>query len=703
MIYNVYDFPYDVAKNIKMQKKHKGNQGTRSKRRYKDIVSAFDIETSTIQTGTKKINKDTNEPILQGFMYVWQFQFGLQYTVIGRTWDEFILFLNTLSIGMKDDEYYCIHVHNLSYEFAYLSGIYPFKEEEVFCMESRRILKCDMFNHFEFRCSYLHSNSSLKMYLKNMMVEHQKLDGDEFNYSKIRYPWTQLTEKEMEYAINDVLGLVEALIIDMQIENDNFNSFPLTATGTVRRHAKRAMQKISHWYIHDQLNTYDVHLMLQEAFRGGNTHANRYYTGQIILNAKSEDESSAYPAQLMCEKFPTSQFFHLPEGASFEYVMDLINRREKAVLMRISISNVELINEFWGCPYLSKDKCRHILNGVYDNGRILSADYLETTITDVDLKILLNEYKWDDIVFFDVAYARYGKLPQQLRDLVHNYYELKTALKGKKTVEDIINYGRQKALLNSVYGMMVQNPIKLNTLYRDGEYVIEEADEKELLFKHDRNAFLNYAWGVWCTAWARYRLEEGLILAHKGNDSGNEEDGDFLYCDTDSIKYTGNIDWAELNEERKQRAIENEAFAVDSKGVTHYMGVFEDDGEYSQFSTLGAKKYVYTENGSDEIHCTIAGVVKAKGGKELMVNGGMKAFKEGFKFVDAGGTDIKYNVIREPFTVEVEGKQLTITSNAVIVNSTYTLSTTEEYSNIVHDAQRSRMILKQLRKKNIAK
>ena len=46
-------------------------------------------------------------------------------------------------------------------------------------------------------------------------------------------------------------------------------------------------------------------------------------------------------------------------------------------------------------------------------------------------------------------------------------------------------------------------------------------DPETKLLKHNRNALINYAWGVWCTAWVRYRLEHG----------------DFLYCDTDCVKY----------------------------------------------------------------------------------------------------------------------------------------------------------------------
>ena len=64
---------------------------------------------------------------------------------------------------------------------------------------------------YEFRCSYLHSNMSLEVFLEKMGVEDLKQSGEEFDYSKIRYPWTPLSDQEMKYIVNDVKGLVEAL------------------------------------------------------------------------------------------------------------------------------------------------------------------------------------------------------------------------------------------------------------------------------------------------------------------------------------------------------------------------------------------------------------------------------------------------------------------------------------------------------------
>lgn len=235
MLYNYKTFPEDALFSVPIQKRKPGNQGTRKRRKYKDIVCAFDIETTRL---------DDKHSI----MYIWQFQFGLDNTIIGRSWKECLRFLKRLSSSCGDNEYYVIYVHNLSFEFQFLAGQYSFTNDEVFAVDSRKILKCDMFDHLEFRCSYLHSNMSLSEYLQKMGVKDQKLSGDEFDYDKMRYPWTPLSDRELLYCINDVRGLVEALYIEMHMDDDNLYTIPLTSTGYVRRDVKAAMREISPFF-----------------------------------------------------------------------------------------------------------------------------------------------------------------------------------------------------------------------------------------------------------------------------------------------------------------------------------------------------------------------------------------------------------------------------------------------------------------------
>ena len=663
-IVDVDSFPYAWWYLLPYQKRARGNPCTRSGVRYKDCITAFDIETTRIRECEQSV------------MYIWQWCFADRCTVVGRTWEELEIFIDRLSEKMADEQKICTFVHNLSYEFAFLRGVHFFQPQDVFAIKPRKILKC-VWDHVEFRCSYLHSNMSLGEYLYKMGSEHQKLELD---YDRDRWPWTELTPKELEYCVNDVVGLVEALTIEMTADGDNLYTFPLTSTGYVRRDAKRAMRNVAKSWITDQLPDLETYHMLREAFRGGNCHANRYFAEQIVHNAHSADRSSSYPDVLCNCKFPVSKFFPY-EDCDLEHIMKLIVTRRRAVLARVAMSNVYLRNPEWGCPYLSRDKCRNIIGADFDNGRILRADYLETTITDIDLQIIVEEYAAADMIFYDVRHARYGPLPQTFLDEIIEYYHRKTALKNVAGEE--VYYTKAKNKLNSLYGLCAQNPIKRSLIYtqegvinEDGMldyYPEDDTPEEKLLEESNRRAFVCYQWGCWVTAWARLRLEEGIRLAHAPG-------AEFLYCDTDSVKYLGTINWEPYNAQRIADSMKSGAWADDPAGERHYMGVYEQEHDMSEFSTMGAKKYVYRDAKTGKLVCTIAGVGKTAGARELEAAGGISAFKDGFTFHEAGGLEALYNDKPEVERWEVEpGRYVGIISNVVLRESTYTLGVTAEY------------------------
>ena len=659
MIYNCENFDYTIISSTRNQRRKKGNQGKRNNKRiYKDLLCAFDIETTNDREST------------QAFMYIWQFQIN-EITVMGRTWEEFITFLERIKDELKTDEYIVIFVHNLSFEFQFLRGIYNFNKEEVFAIDSRKVLKCEMFNHFELRCSYLQTNMSLSEFTHKMGVQDVKLSGEDFDYSIARYPWTPLTDQELQYCINDVKGLVEAMRIQMDLEHDTFYTLPLTSTGYVRRDVKAAMRHFNRQELKDMLPDYNVFCMLREAFRGGNTHANRFYSNVILKDVHSMDFASAYPAAQITQRFPMSPWLR-EDGMNLDRCLLKIYKHKRACLMRINLFNVRLKDPMWGAPYLAKAKCRNIKNCENDNGRVLSAEYLETTLTDIDFKILLQEYEFDWIEFTDFYHSRYGLLPKQLRETVLEYFRRKTELKGVEGQE--LYYMKSKNKLNSVYGMSVQSPVKQSIDFIN-DFIDRQDDERELLDAANKKAFMSYAWGVWTTAHARWELEEAINIC-----------GDrFVYCDTDSVKYIGDLDFDSFNAKKKRRSEENGAVATDPKGIKHYLGVMEHDADYIEFATMGAKKYAYRYP-DGTLGITIAGVNKTKGAAELEKAGGLKAFKEGFVFKEAGGTESIYNDDPEIKSLVREGREIPITANLFIKESEYTLGITAEYARILENA-----------------
>ena len=458
MVVKCTDFiPKEFFKDVGLLKNRKGNPGkdTSKVRHYMALTTAFDIETTYLPD------------IQESIMYIWQWQLGEDLTVIGRTWDEFLDLQHRIKDALPADRWLVCYIHNASFEISFIKGVYSFMPSEVFAIASRKVLKFDMHGCFEFRCSYLLSNMSLNEFTKKYNVKHQKLSGDEFDYNKIRYPWTELTERELQYCINDVQGLVEAVNAQMQRDGDTLQTIPLTSTGYVRREAKKAMRESGnhHATIANMLPDFDLYEALREAFRGGNCHASRFYTLDTIYNVHSADRSSSYPAVMVNNLYPCSPFTRIaPSNLNIEYVARCISIRNKALLLRIRMENVRLKDPYWPIPYLTKDKCRELKMEVLckekrgknrvktfyheDNGRIIKAASLETTVTDVDLWILQKEYDFD-IAILDGWFASYKPLPQSLIDLVIKYYRDKTELKGVDGKQ--VYYDKAKALLNSLY------------------------------------------------------------------------------------------------------------------------------------------------------------------------------------------------------------------------------------------------------------
>lgn len=660
-INTIDSFDYSIIGSAPCQKRRQGNQGRKNdKRKYKDLFCAFDIET-------------TNDMELeQAYMYIWQFQIEDQ-TIIGRTWMEFKEFLRNCRMQLKQDEWLMIYVHNLSFEFTWLKGLYKFKPDEVFSIESRKVLRCTMWEHFEIRCSYLLTNMNLDTFTKKMGVTH-KLSGEEFNYNKKRYPWTDLTDKELEYCITDVKALVEALKVYYAIEGDNFYTIPFTSTGFVRRDVKRAMRHYNRQDLFNMQPDYDVYCLLSEAFRGGNTHANRYYSGKIMENITSYDRVSSYSDVQINELFPMSPWIR-EENVTADRACRIIFKHKRAALMCVGFSNIRLKNPLWGCPYIPKHKCRNLGQHYNDNGRILWADWLEISIADPDFDIIMQEYDYDSITFYDFYHCRYGRLPKPLREEIQKFYRDKTKLKGVEGQE--LFYMLQKAKLNSIYGMSCQRPVKQTIDFIDGSWMERDDPEQDLLAKNNAKAFLVYSWGVWTTAHARRELEKALNIV------GPER---FVYCDTDSVKFIddGKVSFNAYNESRKRDSIKNGGAAADPAGHKHYLGVYENEGTYKRFITMGAKKYAY-EDAAGELHITVAGVSKYKGAAELARHGGLEAFKEGFVWYDAGGLESVYNDDPDIKEVNIDGYKLQIISNVLLRPSTYTLGITGEYARILEN------------------
>ena len=175
-------------------------------------------------------------------------------------------------------------------------------------------------------------------------------------------------------------------------------------------------------------------------------------------------------------------------------------------------------------------------------------------------------------------------------------------------------------MLNSIYGMSVTDIVRENIEYNEetdtwSKSSKEDEEIEEVLKKYNKDwkRFLYYAWGIWVTAYARRNLFSGIL----------ELGEDYIYSDTDSIKginFEKHLDY--INNYNK--VVENklklmcENYNIDFslckpktiKGEEKIIGVWDFDGFYTRFKTLGAKRYMVEED--NKVMYTIAGLPKNK-------------------------------------------------------------------------------------------
>lgn len=665
------DFYAELTKKGFLNRRPKARKPSPLARDMIVVMTAFDIETSTVVL-SGKAEDGVNA---HAFMYVWQFQIG-EYTIMGRTWEDamdmFLAIANTCAKIRKEQKFeelpvVICWVHNLAYEFQFLSGLYPFHSDECFFRDVRKPIYCRMFNCIEFRCSYIQTNMSLKHLTKQMGVK-EKLSGQKYDYEKVRFPWTPLSDFEREYCATDVQSLVECMEIRMHNDHDTLQTVPLTSTGYVRRDCREALKPL-YMDIKEMLPDEKQYRLLRQAFRGGNTHCNRKYSGKILKNVYSYDMSSCYPAQQLTKKFPMSRFKWIDDRLTFDRIAKFIGLGY-AVVGRYQFKNLRLKVKT-PIPYISLART-DAKDFKLDNGRVLEAGYIEMVLTEIDLKIIMDQYTYDRIDVMTAMVAQKHYLPEEYRNVIIKYYENKTQLKSSSDPELEYQYAKSKEKLNGIYGMSAQDPIHSEIIYNDGEYSRSDYNSVNVA-KTLLKAKFPYQWGVYTTAYARAALQAAIDIAGPK----------MVYCDTDSVKTYGPINLDNLNRKRERAAISNAAYADEPDGTRHYMGVFELDAVYDRFISCGAKRYAYEKNGKMGI--TVSGVSKAvneETGIPFAVEelGKLENFKEGFVWKKAAGTMSVYNDKDDiQITDPVTGKVILCTKNVAIVPTTYKMTYAKDY------------------------
>ena len=590
---------------------------------YYNLAMSFDIETSSFyedKNGVIYTNDDyrklkhTVKAEKKAIMYIWQFAIE-ENVIIGRTWNDFLYFCKKLYdyLNLKE-RYIVVYVHNLSYEFQFICKW--FNWVDIFADSERKPIKATTDSHFIFKCSYRLSGYSLEVLANNLKSHNIKKMVGDLDYNLIRNSKTPISKEELKYCENDVL--IVTSYIDEQInEFGNIEKIPLTQTGKVRRYVRKQcfQNKEYQYFIKELTIEKPEYLMLKNAFMGGFTHCNAMYTNKICRNVTSYDFTSSYPTVLISEKYPMSKGKEVYITTESE-LLNLI--KNYCVLVDLQFTNIK--TSFMYEQIISYSKCRNVKNPLINNGRIVQADTLTISCTDVDFLNIKDFYKWDNLKIGLCYIYKKDYLPKEFIKTILHLYKSKTELKGVDGKE--VEYLHSKELLNSLYGMCVTSIVHDTVSFNGAEWTTENGnlDEELKNYNTDKNRFLFYHWGVWCTAYARNNLYTGI----------KECKDDYIYSDTDSIKIFNADKHQKYFEEyniwivqKLEKCLNYHKIPIDYispktiKGESKTLGVWDFDGFYTMFKTLGAKRYIFQKD--DKISITVCGLSK-KSGKEFIEN-----------------------------------------------------------------------------------
>lgn len=660
---------------------------------YINIPCSFDIETTSFfrLNGKEKV----------AIMYEWTLGInGL--CLIGRTWEEFINVIDEIveMLELCDTYRLLLYVHNLSYEFQFMRK--HFEWEKVFSIDNRKPIYAVTNSGIEFRCSYILSGYNLENLGKNLMkYKIEKKIGD-LDYSLLRHSKTPLTDKELGYCINDVK--VVMAYIQEKIEHDgNIAKIPLTKTGYVRNYVrnncfydgkkshKKSFKRLKYRELISNLTlTVEEYKQLKRAFQGGFTHANVFEVGKIVNNVGSIDFTSSYPTVMIAEKFPMSKGEKVKISSKDDFLKNL---KCYCCLFDIEIENLE--STFLYENYLSLSRCWGVKKAVVNNGRIVQCEHLYATITEQDYFILRKCYKWKTFRVANFIRYKKGYLPTDFVKSILKLYVDKTRLKDVEGEE--VNYLKSKEMVNAIYGMTVTDIVRDELTYID-DWGKQTPDFEEAINKYnsDNSRFMFFPWGVWVTAYARRNLFTGIF----------EFKEDYVYSDTDSIKGT-NMHLHKEYIERYNRTITSmlekalDFHGIDKEnirpktinGKEKPLGVWDFEGIYTRFKTLGAKRYMIEKDG--KINITVSGLNKKVCVPYLLNKYGDKVFEN---FNDSlyvppeytgKNTHTYIDECKEGYLTDYKGiksyyKEIT---SVHLSPSDYSLSLSKEYSDYIANVQ----------------
>lgn len=581
-----------------------------------------------------------------------QVEFNGHYYLL-RTPEELIEFYKVLYKGLqlmpKDNEKFpkkvLTFIHNASYDLSYLIPYFreflPNYGNNDGLIEGPNKFLTYVQGALEFRCTYRLSNMSLAKWSNEMNVEHKKQIGL-YDYDRIIYQDSELSESDELYDKYDILSMKECLEATNAYNHDDLTSMPLTFTGYTRRILRKSCKASKYYrdkYFYKNRLTTDIFYAWEKSYAGGLTHNNRFYADQIIQTGKKyrfmdewvyvpnighRDFKSHYPSQMTCYLHPLGVpqlIYDITQLEDSIEIPEILNYWPKFYTMSIiRFYDAEIKDKEITIPFMqfSKFNERNLTDVRLDNGRVIFARGEWVMYLDNIMLAILDEQYDLEYEVLKVWKIEAMKLPEEILSVVDKLFKAKSDHKnvvneltekyGKldpRTVAEQFDLSQTKISLNSVYGCTCMNPIREQYSLSDSMKFIPENEHlsydilTEGLEKYykNHNNFLQYSIGCAVTSLAKLELYEYIKAIGYKN---------ILYVDTDSAFYIKTPEVENRIEALNQLKKSKAHYVVLENGKKEYYDAFEPEPDCIAFKGLHSKCYgVVTSHG---LELTIAGV-----------------------------------------------------------------------------------------------
>ncbi len=586
------------------------SRSRRDRHHHTPFVAAFDTETSTIDYDDEKV----------AFMYIWQMAIENE-AFYGRTWQEFKECLRKIKneMHLAVDYKLIVYIHNLKYDFGFYKHEVNLEGEEDFVARSKRtVLKHIMDDCFEIRDSAVYTEEPLE----DMGVEVGIPKGTGYDYAKVRHALTPLTPDELNYCENDVLILTRYYRLEAEKAGCSISQLPLTYTQSIKRGINYEFSRESKMYqamiMSRQLKNNDhdnkILKLLKHAFFGAFNYSSQLIREIVQENVAGIDISACYGAQCLLHPYPMSKFKSIDIPESTKDLKTNPKYKGKAMLITFAAKNVSAKYADIGfLPVNIHNYWQRSVTGINNvsSKRILTAQRIEMTLTDIDFRLFLELYNYEKIKFISIVASDYGEMPSYMIRSIANTHAKKLEVQYKNneikkirplTLAEQLEYTHAKTGVSRIYGILVQDPER--DVYKWDAKVGEVKKEGQQRNKAQFQPIL-YQWGVWVVAWARYEI---IRLLLKLSDAKNKFDEmKILYSDTDSLYFKFSEEDIKIIEEYNY-SINLKVESVVKKhkldpGALKGIGTLKLS-HYEKFKTTGIKQYCYIQSGSFDYRCS---------------------------------------------------------------------------------------------------